>query len=88
MNVLIEIQDGISVCYINGRDYPVARVEDDYIAITVSRERLADDIVLRVNGEKNPTSSRYTPFEVWVTKDKFDKICRAKNWAEVAQKLE
>lgn len=87
MNVLVEVKGSISICSINGKDYPVARLDEDYIAITAANEKTANNIALMTNGEKHPTSSRYSPFEIWVGRDRFDRVICLNGWRELAERI-
>lgn len=87
MNILIEIENGMSICSINGNDYPVARLDEEYIAVTAASESAADNIALRANGDKHPTTSKYSPFEVWISRDRFDKIIELSKWSKLGELL-
>lgn len=86
MNVLISINEGISIGIISGVDYPLVEVTPEYAVIATSTEASANNIGGRIGGEVHDTPTKEFPYEVRIGMDKFNKIIEAKDWSEIVTK--
>lgn len=86
MNVLIALDDSVSMCTFNGIDYPVVEINDKYVAIACNTENICNSIAMKTGGDSVETPNSEFPHEVRISLSRFDKIIEARNWSEIINK--
>jgi len=86
MNVLIALDDGVSMCTFNGIDYPVVAINDKYVSIACSNENTCNNISMKTGGDNVETPNSEFPYEVRINLSRFDRIIEARSWGEIINK--
>lgn len=85
MNVLIAVEDGMSLCTFNNTAYPIAKINENAIVVC-HNEKTANNIALRTGGDVVETPEAEFSYEVRIKIESFDKIVHASNWVEIIKK--
>lgn len=85
MNVLIAVENGVSLCTFNGIAYPIAKVNENVI-IACHNKKTANNISLRTGGDVVETPDSEFSYEVKIKVELFDKIIHADSWFEIIDK--
>lgn len=86
MNVLVSLNDGVSMCVFNGVDYPIVEINSKYVAIACSNDNTCRNIALKTGGDNVETPNSEFPYEVRIGLDRFDRIVEAASWGELIHK--
>lgn len=86
MNVLISLNEGVSMCTFNGADYPVVDINEKHAVIACTTENTCRSISMKTGGEFVETPNSEFPYEVRINLGRFDKIVEARNWGEIIRK--
>lgn len=86
MDVLISVNDGMSLAVIADKDYPIVEITTEVAIIAASNRSSASSISQRTGGELIETPLKEFPYEVHINLQLFDRVIEVDKWSDIINK--